>query len=493
MKFLEDIKLWFSSIFDYSIINYKLIWGILFFLLLSLILTVDLLPDQLDLQPGEVSPTDVTAPRTITFTNEERTQELREIAGESAREVYEEDRQISSEINNDIHDLFGYIRNIESEGTEEIEHMSEEIETEFNVELETSTLEILVESDRETLDEMESRAVALMDNQLNKRIIPGELDQAREDLELQVQELDIDQGKKQALTDILYKFVRPNMFLNEEATEENRQEAIEDVESYDHTVQQGEIIVRKGDVVTAEDINILENLGLMSSNVDYFNITGIIIIILTLIILASFYFRKYEKELWDDNIKLILLEFLVILIALLGKIIYIFQNPYFSYLVPIAVASILVTVLLDEDIAFILTIFLSFIVALIFDNSFNVAIAGFIGGIVGIFSVSNVTQRSDLVRAGFYVSGGLLVAVSGLTFLRNFNSWQNLLQPGAIGLLNGILVAVLANGLLPYIENIFGLTSSVKLLELANPSQPLLKRLLVEAPGTYHHSVIVGN
>ncbi len=62
-----------------------------------------------------------------------------------------------------------------------------------------------------------------------------------------------------------------------------------------------------------------------------------------------------------------------------------------------------------------------------------------------------------------------------------------------MGIVNGIIVAVVTNGLLPYVENLFGITSPVKLLELSNPNHPLLKRLLVEAPGTYHHSIIVGN
>ncbi|MFW6006392.1 MAG: HD family phosphohydrolase [Bacillota bacterium] len=492
MKFLYDLKKRFTHIFNQNILENKLLWGILFFVFISLILTIDLFPNQVDIKPGEVSKTDITAPRTITFTDEERTQELREIAGDSARKVYEEDEQIGEEIKKDIQNLFNYVKSIDPE-TQDISEIDEEIQEKFNIKFEEEVIDILVSTNEEKLEEMQSRAMAIMDNQLDKRILPGELSETREDLENQIQNLNINQEKKKVLVSILVKFVRPNMFLNEEATEENREQAIRDVESYEHTVRQGEIIVRKGDVVTVEDIKVLENLGLLKTRIDYFNIAGIILIVLTLIILVALYLRKYKNELWNDNKKLLLLESLVILIAILGKIINIFQSPYLFYLVPIAVASVLVTVLLNKDIAFILTIFLTFLVALIFENSFNVALIGFVSGIVGIFSVSDVTQRSDLIRAGFYVSGVLLLTITGLTFTSSFNNWQDLLQPGLMGLINGVLVAVLANGLLPYIENIFGLTSSVKLLELANPSHPLLKRLLVEAPGTYHHSIIVGN
>ena len=73
------------------------------------------------------------------------------------------------------------------------------------------------------------------------------------------------------------------------------------------------------------------------------------------------------------------------------------------------------------------------------------------------------------------------------------STWLKILWGTIFGLLNGLLSGVLAIGILPYLETLYGITSSIRRLELANPNQPLLKRLLLEAPGTYHHSVLVGN
>jgi cyclic-di-AMP phosphodiesterase PgpH len=223
------------------------------------------------------------------------------------------------------------------------------------------------------------------------------------------------------------------------------------------------------------------------------NIIGMIIIILSITIIANYYFVRYKPKFMQEQKKLIFLELMVVIILIIAKIINYFQISYLIYLVPVAMASILTAVLINTDIAVMLTVFLSLLTGLVFNSDFSVVVSSFIGGLVGIFSVARVNQRNDLVRAGFNVSWVLVIVILGLTMNMSFSSWLYILWSVLTGVLNGILVAILANGLLPYLENAFGMTSSVKLLELSNPSQPLLKKLLVEAPGTYHHSVIVGN
>ena len=113
-----------------------------------------------------------------------------------------------------------------------------------------------------------------------------------------------------------------------------------------------------------------------------------------------------------------------------------------------------------------------------------------VGGIAGAFCVSKISQRSDISRAGFLVGLANFFAILGMGMLAGDLS---MLKLSWLGLLNGIISAILTIGTLPYLETIFHLTSAIRLLELANPNHPLLRRLLVEAPGTYHHSLLVGN
>src|SRR5690606_24533010 len=118
------------------------------------------------------------------------------------------------------------------------------------------------------------------------------------------------------------------------------------------------------------------------------------------------------------------------------------------------------------------------------------ATVALIGGLAGAFSVARVGERSDLTRAGLLVG---LASFAGMVAIGFFRAEMYMVKYSFLGVVNGLASAVGAIGLFPYLESVFGITSSIRLLELSNPNQPLLRKLLMEAPGSYHHSMIVGN
>ena len=521
----EKLRKWWKTLFKESKFSdpvmRKILWGTIFFIILVIILTIDFFPNQLDLSAGEVSNTNIVAENTTTFTDKEKTEELKKEAAESAPRVYEENKKVNEKVIKKINNLFStaarlrdqeYIQESKqklnknsSETSEEnigneinkekltVEEKIQKLITEINDNYSGKTYNLLITGKEESINKVYEKTKEIMNKQLANRILPDDIENVKNKFKEEVEGLDLPDDYQDMMINILNTTVQPNMNFNEEGTQERRKEARENVEPVTRTVRQGEVIIRKGDVVTEEDIKVLEALGLQKPHVDYVNIIGIILVILILITAAAYYLWQYQYEIWNDNKKLVLIEALTVFIVILAKIISIFQINYLLYLVPVAAASILIAVLIDSKASIVLTLFISMLVALVFGGEFDVLIVGFIGGLVGIFSVSKVSQRSDLVRAGFYVSGVLAVLIFALNSIQLTNNWVMITQAIGMGVLNGILVAVLANGLLPYLENGFGFTSAVKLLELSNPSQPLLKRLLVEAPGTYHHSVIVGN
>ena len=543
---LKKIRGWWENLINSDFLAdsgiRKLLWGILFFLLITLILTIDLIPNQINLKVGQVSNTDIVAPKTTTFINQEKTQQLKNMAAQSAPKVYEENTNVNNEIKKKINTLFSAARDIRNpdnkveqrnetsdnktnitkdsdleentqnsntneesdqdiantkQSNNELKSIDIRIETlkqRVDINLNESTYEILVSGDNQKINNLKNNVLTAMDKQLKERILPEDLKTVKDTFtEIAKNTSSLPGDYRVAMADVLKSVVKPNMILNKEATQQRQEEAMNQVEPVKRTVRQGEIIVRKGDVVTEEDIEVLKALGLQKAQVNYFHITGVILISLLLIVTAGYYLRNYKEKIWNNNNKLVLIGLLTLIIVLLAKIFSVFQLTYLTYLVPVAAVSVLITVLLDSETSIVITIFISFFVALVFNGEFEPVIISFIGGLVGVFSVSRVSQRSDLVRAGFYVSGVLAFLVFSINLLNPSIDWLFMIQTVSMGIMNGVLVAILANGLLPYLENGFGLTSAVKLLELSNPSQPLLKRLLVEAPGTYHHSVIVGN
>jgi hypothetical protein len=540
MKFMKKLRVtlrkWRREYLDFSSNSYKVIWAVIFFLLIALTLNLDLIPNQVDLRAGQVSQNDITAPRTITFIDESRTSELRQRAADTAPRVYEEDSTVEEEVLNKVNVLFDTIKSereffyfnkinlSESEtdeqndsrvepdqkqgnteknvfGQNEIDNLNEDeineiinlINSEIDLEISDQNLANLIKLTDSELSELRERATNLIQSKLQSRILPSDLTSAREDLRQSAMELDISREKRLILADLTESVIAANMFLNQEATANRREEAIAEVEAVEKTVRQGEMIVRKGDVVTEADIEILERLGLQKSGINYYNISGRILISLILVLLLGFYFYKYQPDIWDDNSKLLLIELLIFIVVVLAKILTLFHNPFVDYMVPTAMASILLTILIGSDTALITTLFISLLIAPIYDMNFNIVLTSFLAGLIGIFSVSKVKARGDIIRAGLNVSFILVFLIGGLSLLKQNQDWSNLIWSVGGGIINGLLVGVLANGLLPYLEDLFNMTSSVKLLELSNPSQPILKRMLVEAPGTYHHSIIVGN
>lgn len=509
---------------DFSTNSYKIIWAVIFFILISLTLSLDLIPNQVDLQAGQVSQSDITAPRTITFIDEDKTSELKQQAAETAPRVYEEDSTVKNDVISKVNHLFKIIneeRNsfynnknnnknsnqniikdenvkISNTATEnltktEINKIIELIKEEINIEISDQSFAVLISLENEELSQLKSKTISLLQAKLDSRILPSDLKAVREELRQTAMEMDISRSQRMVVAEIAETVIAANMFLNQEATANRREKAISEVEAMEKTVRQGEIIVRKGDVVTEEDIDILERLGLQKSGINYFNIAGRVIISFILILFLGFYFYKYQKDVWQNNNQILLIELLILTVVILAKILTLFHNPFVNYMVPTAMASILLTILIGSDTALISTLFISLLIAPVYDMNFNIVLTSFLAGLIGIFSVTKVKERGDIIRAGLNVSFILIFLIGGLSLLEKNQNLTYLIWSIGGGIINGLLVGVLANGILPYLEDLFDMTSSVKLLELSNPSQPILKRMLVEAPGTYHHSVIVGN
>ncbi len=159
---------------------------------------------------------------------------------------------------------------------------------------------------------------------------------------------------------------------------------------------------------------------------------------------------------------------------------------------------VLISVLFDSRLAILINIILAVLAGVIAGGEFRFIVVALLGGLTAVFSVSRVHQRSDLTKSGFYVAlANTFTIVAIFLFLTGFRLDYEIIKDFSISLLsgigNGLFSAVMAIGLLPYLESGFGLTTAVSLLELANPNQPLLKQLLMKAPGTYHHSIIVAN
>ncbi len=225
-----------------------------------------------------------------------------------------------------------------------------------------------------------------------------------------------------------------------------------------------------------------------------FEIVNVIIgkLFFTASILFVFYIYlwKYHQKVFLNLRFVLLLAVMFAVILLVTRIIVSFKIP--SFIVPITGAAMLVAMVFGYELAVVFSVCLAFMAGIIVPDGLHFLMLNLIGSLFGIYLISHIKNRSDLNWAAFWVTLSLAY-LGGTVSLFSQKSWVEVGVGVGWGLANGLSSIIVAVGFLPIIETVFHITSDIKLLELANPNQPILKELMVKAPGTYNHSIITGN
>lgn len=323
---------------------------------------------------------------------------------------------------------------------------------------------------------------------MEERISEDGLRDARDAFEATVQTARLTPDLTQGATIIGRQLIQPNLVLDTEKVNRARQAAIDAVEPV--FIMQGEIIVRKGDVVKTEHIGVLKDVGLIKTGRDYGVLMGMIFLVIGLVTLTGTFLYQSRQNVLLNETLLALIGSVLLAMLFLGKLFSLSNWMGAAYLNPSALAGLLLTLLIDSRVAGMITVILAILLSVIYEFNWIIGALALFSGLTAIFSVSKVSQRGDLMRAGLVVGGANFFFMITLGLV---SKDTNLIIHSYLGLLNGFLVSIVAIGVLPYLESVFKITSSIRLLELSNPNHPLLRRLMLEAPGTYHHSILVGN
>jgi len=486
------------------------------FLIMFTLAVANTVPDAIDWQVGDVATRDVVAPRDVV--NRYRTELLREEAARQALREAELD-PANWEINpaealrseERVAAIFAAFRDALSqesavsaggdpaaggEGAEapaldvdELVGRLADTAAELGLTLSPDALAMLAGMNARQLDELEAAARSVaVDIMQRRRIAEADLEREREAVALHPGIRDAAPGRRELLAAVVQAVIRPNLIPSPEKIERARQEAVRSVA--DVRIREGQIIIRRGDQVEQEHIMLLQDLGLLDGRPNYAFMAGMLVFLALLFAMVAVYLRQHRRKIFESDAQLALLGLVVILVTGLAKVGTFVAWEGTGFLVPVGLAGLLVTLLVDSQVAIVVTIMTSAVVAALFGLDGRVFLVALAGGLAAVYSVSKVSQRSDLTRAGFIVGGVAFLTMVTLGLLR---SDTFLLQYSFLGLLNGVVSAVGTIGLLPYLETLFRITSSLRLLELSNPNHPLLRKLLMEAPGSYHHSILVGN
>ena len=460
-------------------------------LVLSILLSVNLLPRAYEFQQGDVSQTNVRSPRQVTYPSQVRTRAERERAAAAVQPVVDIDPSIVQRQRAALSGLLQGIsaaRNAPGLTPDEREAQLQRL---GQPPLQQPNVGWLAMLEDARWYSVSSESQRLLWDALKESVPEPRVSEIVRALPVRVSD-QLNDVERALAVDLASRFVSANVVQNPEATARLRREAEEAVAPVQVTVEKGETVVREGQVLTAADLEKLEMLGLRQPSVDWRQVaTGTLLSFVAAAMLAG-YLLTFQPALIGRDRTMALLALLVVVTVLAAKFV-IPARPLWVYIFPLPAVGMLVATLLDGRLAILLSGVLAMLVAYAAGGSFEVAAMGLATGTVAALSV----WRRERLHS--YFVAGMLVALTQTAVVMAFQVGQRADDLQFLATLafecafNGFLSAALALGTVSLLGRIFGITTTMQLLELANPTQPLLRRLLMEAPGTYHHSIMVGN
>jgi putative nucleotidyltransferase with HDIG domain len=460
---------------------------------LSFVLVFQFLPRQLSLEPGDVSPRDIHASSRITYVSDVETEAARRNAEAAVPEVYDYDPGDTSIARGQINHarkIFDYVAAVRGDTYASTEEKMEMIAAISGLNLSPTAVSDSASMDEALWDEMVARSISILGEMLDQEIRSDQLESVRD--QVHVFEPDLTERQAALVEDWVAAFIVPNSFPNPQATDEARASAREAVEPVYITLEEGETIVREGEITSRVAWEALVKLGLLQPRVEWTDIAARVLFASLLVFILGLYLTILHPSFWANWRDMLLLGVLSVLAVLVAKLM-IPGHVVLGYLFPLATTSMLLTALVDAEIALVITAILSPIIGLIAGGSLEFAVYCFAGGVASSLRLWKIERLNAFLWAGVY---GALCNLSVVLVFRALEQDHDLLgafQIAGASVANAVLAMSLTLGGFFLFSNVLHITTSLQLLELGRPTHPLLSELLLKAPGTYHHSLMVGN
>lgn len=465
--------------------------------------------------------TNATIRSPITIENEQESERKTREAVQQVEDRYSISNQVinekvghSEEIFDAILTLDEEIQSKENENEEEeevekssplsneqkLERLRQLLSEEIVQEVDTDVILVLLNSSVEEIEEAKQIFIDSVQEVLENGVRTENLQTARSFVEEDIKYSSLNADIKQALVELSKFIVIENSFFDLEETNEARKTAASNVDP--EMIKAGEVIVSEGQIITNEIYEQLNLVGLLDGQRNAYPVFGLLLLVLILSGITAYEINRIGKRKKIDKRVLVAILFISIVVGALMKALSLFStdNNQVFYIMPIAMGALLLKILLNERIAIIMAMIYAILGSVIFNGlipgalNIEVAIYFFFSQLAGIIFLVHVKDRLAILKSGVGIIVVNILTISLFLFL-SFEKYSlsDFLIHSTYGFISAFLSIVLTIGLLPFFETGLGILSDSKLLQLSNPNQPLLKKLLVEAPGTYHHSVMVAN
>ena len=469
------------------------------FVLISTVIVAfpSVFPGQTDasgLQIGDIAPRDIHSPVTREYVSDVLTRQRQQAAADNVRPVYDPpDPNIVRQQTQLARQILDYIQNVRRDPYGTQQQKINDISQITALTLDESIITSILLIDDDTWQEVDDQIVSVLERIMRESIREEDLPTVIAQLPMQVS-VRFGGVETAVIVAIVEDLIRPNTFENPAATQAARDAAIAQVEAdpVRRVFERGQIVVREGELIDAAAYEALVKLDLLKPADRRLQETASALLASIMVMIVSgLYIARFSRFLFDQPRFLALLAS-IFLIMLLGVRLF-GLNGSQIYIYPTSALALMLVALGGPEIAIIGALGLAPLVGLMAGTSLEVATLATMGGIVGALTL----RRAE--RFNSYFLSGLIVAGTNTIVVTVFNQASPTASSFELGLLilysliNGILAAAVTIAGMYVVTLAFNLPTSLKLIELSQPSQPLLQRLLREAPGTYQHSLQVAN
>ncbi|MFA5801015.1 MAG: HDIG domain-containing metalloprotein [Thermoleophilia bacterium] len=458
------------------------------------------MPARYDLQTGDVATDFIRAPRTLTFENRDETERRREQVAEQVPGVYSYDAAVLQRVSRNINGYFENVARIVAEEKAASQAASQLYDPARSVRriMDLPGTPVISEGSLTVIAGLEPvriTDVGRVAHESTGRILDSTVTEAtlatdRDKLKAILQTTQLTPAEMAAVAEMAGTFLEPNNVYNGDKTQLARDQAAVSVQPVVVTVRSGETIVSPGQVITADNVATLEALGLTEDGRRLGTFAGLGLLLAVQVAFMTFYINRFEKRVRESRAMIFIVASLLVLFTLIDRISAI--SPLTPLIVPMTALGMLGTLMLGTRMAAILVVLASANLAVVGGSDPQYIIVGLLGGICAVFLVTSVSQRRDLLKAGL-ISGAVVTATAMGAGQISETSFTRLASSATWGMGNAALAIVATIGLLTVYEMVFNLPTPLKLLELADPTRPVLKELMMKTPGTYNHSIIMGN
>ncbi len=474
------------------------LWLVVLVALTFLLLASDFLSDRVSLQEGDLAPDNVYYFGTAkTYVSQAYTAQAQNLAASAVEQIYKYDETVSVDMQRQVDELFDKLQSTKAlvpDVSGQLTALSElltpagddvqppdQAVLEYFLQLDESGEWLLRNSLKNAV------AAAYSRGEFGDEELPQVIEQCSANIQAAAVNDDAEAFMLQAQK--LLSFRATHVF-DQVATMDAITAAISNVQPISRTIYPGQLIVKRGQEVGATEVEALQAVGLQQPVSDMQAYMGLLLLVIICYLLLWLYCTKLSGDNDLGLQKLTLISLLFSGILLMARVITLVKfdaNSATDWMlglaVPVPAFAMLVTALVNRRTAIFATVVVSIFVGVMCGTNMLYILASLVGGFIGIWQLSNMKSRSHYAVAVAYISWCLMwnygARSVGIAVMMSF--------------INGLISVILTVGTLPLLETAFSITTEIRLMELSNLNHPLLKKLMIEAPGTYNHSILVGN